>query len=1185
MYLKIIEMKGFKSFAEKTRIELNQDFTAIVGPNGSGKSNITEAIKWVLGEQSAKSLRGERMDDVIFAGTETKRRGQYAEVSLEFDNSDHTLAIDQEMVRITRRLTRGGDSNYMINGRNCRLKDITDLMLDTGIGRHSFSVISQGRVEEIFNQRAEERREIFEEAAGVMKYKSRRKDAARKLEHAIDNQNRLDDIIQEIETRLEPLKQQHDDALKYREWTDELQAIDIRVLVTEIETVVAQRKTHDHDLESILSQIKTAQTEQQALKQSLDQTHREKAAAEERQEQLHNHAVTLVEQIEKLQSEKQLAEQRYAFEQQNHQEQSRRLEALDAERERLTNAKTSVIETIASFDQQLTTLKKEKKILDAEIAELQAEATEDVETLRNQYFDALQEQNQLKNAMTRIEQEQSIRKQRASSRQQRQSETKLTQQKLQRAYDDKRSKHEQMMQSLNEAVSTYRQQQQYFEKASKQLYQLKQQTEQVENAMIRSKTTRDSLKSLSDSYEGFYNGVKNALKWGERHNGIAGAVAELISVPERYTRAVEEALGGQMQNIVVQNGDVAEAVIAYLKSSRGGRATFLPLDKIRGRQMAQQTLEEAMRIHGVIGVLSDLVTYDPHLEPIVTYLMGNILVTDTIRTARLVNQKLHRGVRIVTLDGDIVNAGGALTGGRNRHNPQHELLVRNQKIAAEERRLTKFAQERKQCREQLEAQEQQVISLKETLSEAQEQLTTDKQRLNGLQSEAEQFKKQLADINAQIKADQYDESADNDDDQEAIAQLDAHQKRIEAIDREAQNIRAKIENFDQYAKKRQEKLAEWNAKQQTLATKIAIQQEKHIQQQTKQQELDEQLTTVNDNYRVLTERMAANDVEASHYESDQEAREQALTDKKQAREQLLADQQTIKQRIEKMDQSLNDLDQQLTAINAKLTHDYQRQSTLESEVTRDDEKIDTYLSRLSEDYTLTYERAKSEVKPLEKTIPEAKQRMKQLRTAITQLGPVNLQAIDEYNEVSERYQFMSKQREDVLEAVNNLNEAIRSLDNEVKTKFSASFNAIRESFEDIFPKLFNGGKATLALTDPDDLLTTGVEIMAQPPGKQLQLMSLLSGGERSLTAIALLFAIIAVNPVPFSILDEVEAALDDANVDRYGQYLNRYADQTQFIVITHRKGTMVHANVLYGVTMEEAGVSKLAAVKLTDIES
>ncbi|MCI5774906.1 MAG: chromosome segregation protein SMC [Aerococcus sp.] len=1184
MYLKTIEMRGFKSFAERTRIELNRDFTAIVGPNGSGKSNITEAIKWVLGEQSAKSLRGERMDDVIFAGTETKRKGQYAEVSLEFDNSDETLPIDSELVRITRRLTRGGDSNYMINGRNCRLKDITDLMLDTGIGRHSFSVISQGRVEEIFNQRAEDRREIFEEAAGVMKYKSRRREAARKLEHALANQHRLDDIIQEIETRLAPLKQQHDDALKYRELTDTLRSIDIQVLVQEIETAVAARKYHEDAQQQLSNQISEAEQQQQQIKQKLKTTRKDKDTAEVEQEDLHQNVVTLVAQIEQLQSEERLAEQRHDFEQQSQKEQQQRQDELREQREALENKKTQLEEDIETFEAKVKTLNQEKKSLDVSAQNLEANATEDIDTLRNQYFDYLQSQNQLKNRIALLKQEQSVREQRTMSRQQRQSEAERTKRTLlekQAAHEDKMKEAAQL---LNEAVANNNTYQQSLDTQSEQLRAAKQQLETIENAIVRSKTTRDSLQRLSDGYEGFYNGVKNALKWGENHVGVAGAVAELIRVPQKYTRAVEEALGGQMQNIVVDNGDVAEAAIAHLKTSGGGRATFLPLDHIRGRQLNSQIVNQAKQVRGFIDVLSDLVDYDAYLAPVIQYLMGSILVTDNIGTARRINQMLRRGARIVTLDGDIVNAGGALTGGRNRHNPQHELLIRGQRIAEEEKQLQSLTAERQKQRTACERQQVQVGELREQLNDTQGELITRKRSLEELRAQQETLTKQLKDVSEQLQAEKYDDATDTDDEREAQQQLAEAQEKIIAFDEKIKALREKIENFDQYAKARETKRNEIAQQRQTLLTTLAIQKEKLSQKRAQYDELTDQLKTVQESEQTLTAQITDKVEATSHYDSDQAKRRKLLATKQQTHEQLLQAQQDLKQRLGTLTQSLDASNEKLATVNATLTRQYQQQSGLESAISRDNEKIDNYLVHLSEDYTLTYERAKKDVEPLKQSIPEAKQKMRTLRQSITALGAVNLQAIDEYESVSERYRFMTKQREDVLAAVDNLNEAIRSLDDEVRTKFGESFQAIRASFEDIFPKLFNGGKATLTLTDPDDLLNTGIEIMAQPPGKQLQLMSLLSGGERSLTAIALLFAIIAVNTVPFSILDEVEAALDDANVARYGQYLQQYADQTQFIVITHRKGTMVHANVLYGVTMEEAGVSKLAAVKLTDIE-
>ncbi|MDO4670820.1 MAG: chromosome segregation protein SMC [Aerococcus sp.] len=1183
MYLKVIELIGFKSFAEKTRIELNADFTAIVGPNGSGKSNITEAIKWVLGEQSAKSLRGERMDDVIFAGSASKSRAQYAEVSLEFDNNDRTLALDQDVVRLTRRFTRKGESTYRLNGQQCRLKDITELMMDTGIGKHSFSVISQGRVEEIFNQKAEERRAIFEEAAGVTKYKAKKQEAERKLARTLDNQNRLDDIMSEIETRLTPLKEQRDTAMTYQEKKSALSEIEIALITVEIE---AQSKAWELSKQELIQVEAGIRREKAALKtahEALDEQQRIESAEEEKRETLHNELITLVQQIEQSQSNLELAKQRFAFQQKDQAQRQARLAELDRDRTTRTKAFTKANAALTASQQEVRDQKERLSDVTSALNALEAARTVDVEALRNQYFDALQRQNQLKNQLVAMEKDQSLREQKYLEQQHQQQQWEKEQRTLETAQKEAQEQLEQVKEALDSILNDYQAKAQSLKALNDQIQAVQKDYDQANQTYLQAKAKHESLRSLEENNEGFYFGVKNALKLKTKYAGIHGAVAQLMEVPAAYNLAVETALGGQMQNIITATGRVAEQVIQQLKQERGGRATFLPLDVMKPRTLSPNELGQAQTVTGYLGVLVDLVKFDAKYLPVMANLMGSTLVTKDLKSARQINQLLNRRVRVVSLEGDLVHAGGSLTGGMNRNNQQGAILERRQAIKAYAQKETELKETLATLSETREKLERQASQLTEALEAVKEAGTEARYQERSAKETLAQLTEQLSDVEKSLTGAQYEAEIHSEDQQSANhAQRQLENELQEATQTIAQ-LKAQIDSANASEETYQVEHATLVEKRQTIKTALAVAKAAVEQQTTAVLQAKEDVQQVEQAIQTLNDQAGTPPMDEATFKATERKQKEQLQQKIDRQQQLKQAQKTAKERQQQAQAAIERLSAQQETHNEALERYYQEQSTTQARISRYEVTIDTHLTHLREDYSLTFERAQ-EQSQLTLSVDEASQQVKRLKREIDQLGAVNLQAIAEYDAVKERYDFMATQRADVLAAVDNLKTTIATLDQEVSEKFKASFLAIQAAFEQIFPKLFGGGKATLTLSDPKQLLTTGIEIMAQPPGKKLQLMSLLSGGERSLTAIALLFAMIAVNPVPFSILDEVEAALDDANVERYGEYLQHYAEKTQFIVITHRKGTMEHANLLYGVTMEQAGISKLASVKLGDVD-
>ncbi len=1183
MYLKTVEIVGFKSFADKTTIEFDNGFTAIVGPNGSGKSNITEAIKWVLGEQSAKSLRGSKMSDVIFAGAIDRRKGQYAQVTLTFDNKDRALAMDADTLSLTRRYTAAGESEYMINRRPCRLRDITELMMDTGIGRDSFSIISQGKVEQIFTQKPEERRGIFEEAAGVMKYKSRKHEAERKLKHTEENLHRIYDILTEIADRIEPLEVQKNAALHYKESKAELSDIEIALTAVQIETLNEQWQVAKNDIASYAEDIAKRRNNLTETQAQLTQYRAQTEEADEAVNQLQEAYVDLVKNAEQLQAKIQVHHQQVLFKENNQASQADNLDSLKASVQELKATIIQLKAQQADLQKEITNKTSERDDLVQAFEDLAVDSPEAVQARRTEYIEQLQKQSDLKNQITQLEKEMANEAEMAEKEQDNRSAMENRLSDLESALAKQEAEKTALAKEIETLLAQYQDKDDEVKAKQDAAYQANQAMNQANQQLMQASARKDSLEDLERDHAGFYQGVKAALDLAESVSGVHGAVAQLIRVPDAYTGAVETALGGAMQNIVTENGQVASQLIGELKRQRAGRATFLPLDVIKGRSVAGGDLNKIQQMPGFIGVMVDLVSFDSQYSQVMQSLMGNVIVADNLDHARAISKVLYSRYRIVTLESDVINAGGSMTGGATKRQHNAGLLSRKTDIDQLAKQVDHLSELVKTAQEKMTLASEEAESLAKELQVIKDQ--GDEARFNErtLDGQIDQLSEQIKDVKEAL--------ASGKDQAASVAKAKTKQEQkiaafkvdLEAVDGQVLQLKTLIDDMNLSATDKAQKRDQLQGQLQRAETELAVLKSKADQLAenlaSKDHELGaktDQVNQVEAELKLMTEAILSNSETAGTLEADYQAAVKAQRD-------CEADLKAKRKVRNEAQTKANDLDQEVKEMNKHLQDLLEKQAKVEATASRYEVSIDNHLTHLREEYGLTFERAR-ETSELTMSMESASLKVRQLKKEIEQIGPVNLAAIDEFEEVNERFTFMQKQRDDVLAAKEKLYHTISEMDEEVSERFEQAFIAIRDAFEDIFPKLFGGGRASLKLTNPDNLLESGIDIEAQPPGKRLQHLSLLSGGEKALTAIALLFAILDVKTVPFSILDEVEAALDEANVARYGRFLREFADKTQFIVITHRKGTMESANILYGVTMQESGVSKLAAVRLEEFD-
>ena len=1183
MYLKRIETIGFKSFADKTVVEFEQGVTAVVGPNGSGKSNISDAIRWVLGEQSAKSLRGGKMEDIIFAGTSTRKPLNFAEVTLVLDNSCGSLPIDYEEVSITRRVYRTGDSEYLINKQKVRLKDVVDLIMDTGIGHDSLSIISQDKVKAIVEARVEDRRVIIEEAAGVLKYKMRKKEATRKLESTSDNLSRVQDIIFELEDQVEPLRKQSEQAEKYMVLKQECSDSEISVLAYDIKTLNDQmerskkeRKDVEFEHVSINAKIANDERRRDTLKQNQQ--------AQERQlEQLQADLVETSEWIQKLQGQRDVLKERHKNASSNKEElaeQQAQLESrLETSQVELKTAEEAMTKTKTSLETKQSQLQK----VSEEYQHLEENLKIQLDTTRDAYFEDVNRLASVKNQYIAINQQ--IKRTETTLDRINEDEEKalLDRDALVQEQETFKAQYGKFETSLKEKRDLY---QQLYKEHQQRLKQAEMETNRHRHLTHQLDKMNNRLQWLEDAqkdFSGFNEGVKKILKAREQGqvSGIEGAVAELVTVPKELELAMDVVLGPVMQQIVTTNDDSAKKAIDFLKKHHAGRATFLPLNVIKSRLLPMDVQNRIQGNQDVVGVASQLVGYDQRYRQIVENILGNIIVTKDLNVAKNLAKQLNYRYRIVTLEGDVINAGGAMTGGAVKRQGSSLLRQKN---------------EIEDCQRQIQQLTDELEQSKVLQEEWAQTVKQSEKELQKVQLAGERLKEKMSEVNQQKLAFEYREKSQNEREQLL---------RIERREHEAE-LKQLVEKNNQLAEDRlvlEQRIEEAKATIETLEEQLEQQEElksQLLQQMTELKVDVAKLETALHNECATFERLKGETEQARTRlkelldkiaESEQALLgnddevvqlEANLAEKKEKREGIIEQIQDQRVTLTKVSQELETLEREVRESHKVQQKMAESLNQLDVSIGKVDVEMDIMIKKLEEEYQMTFDHA-NENYPLKGSIEEIKSRIRSIKGQIAALGEINVGAIQEYQRVKERYDFLTTQRDDLIEAKATLEETINEMDQEMTVKFKETFDLVREQYMEIFKKLFGGGSADLVLTDPHDLLHTGVEIIAQPPGTKLKTSNLLSGGQKALTSIALLFAILKVRTVPFCVLDEVEAALDEANVARYANYLKAFSNETQFIVITHRKGTMEKADVLYGVTMQERGVTKLVSVRIDNV--
>ena len=1183
MYLKNIEVQGFKSFANKINFQFHNGITGIVGPNGSGKSNVADAVRWVLGEQRVKQLRGASMQDVIFSGTENRKPLSYAYVAITLDNTDHQLATSFDEVTVARRIYRSGESEYLINGSSCRLKDVNELFYDTGIGKEGYSIIGQGQIDKILSGKPEERRELFDEAAGIVKFKRRKAAAQTKLENEKQNLVRVNDILSELEKQLGPLERQSETARQYLRKREELKRFDVNVFLLEnarlreqLGDVEEKRSLAARDLaetsqnyEGIREEYERVAEVLEKLEQSIEEARSTVTDAGLTRGKLEGEMNVLKEQINSARgSEAHLNNRRNALEED--------IAARVQDREALLSEKGDTDAKV----QEITALADAAKAKLEEIQTRIEELNSGIEAGKNTIIGELNQRATIKTKLGRFDtmmEQVKIRKAELQSRLLRVKSDEAAREETLKGLEAEFAAVTDQMRILNEREAAMEQELSGFRQA---LTQKDAALQEAKSAYHMEKSRLEALSNLAERYEGYGGSVKKVMEQKERNEGIVGVVADIIHVEKKYEVAIETALGGSIQNIVTRDEDTAKRMISFLKTNRLGRATFLPLTSIRNYQRFRNT--EALSEPGVIGTADTLVRIDDKYRDVAGSLLGRILVVDNVDNALKLNRKYNQSMRVVTLEGELLVPGGAISGGAYKNSSN--LLGRRREIEELEKRVGKLAlsveeidkdiedtkARRTRMRVDLEAIkgdiqrksiEQNTARL--NIAQARERMEEEVESAASLQQEEQEIQEKTREIRTDKESVQ----------QELIAS--------EALEARAQE---EIARFQQELEERRRAeteaaaaVSEWDLKVEKLRQSLGFQQSNADridgEIQRARAELEEVLEALRENGQAVeSKQRTIEEIQktiTASYDAQNESEARLKEDMAQ-REELSARQKSFFARREELAQRQSALDKEVYRLNAQKE--------------RMEESMESQINYMWDEYEITLSDAAS-LRDGELTdLGAMKKEIASLRDQIRKLGDVNVNAIEDYKNLLERYTFMSTQRDDLVEAEKTLENIIQELDAAMRKQFAEKFAEIGREFDKVFKELFGGGRGTLELIEDEDILEAGIRIIAQPPGKKLQNMMQLSGGEKALTAISLLFAIQNLKPSPFCLLDEIEAALDDSNVGRFAKYLHKLTKNTQFIVITHRRGTMEQVDRLYGITMQEKGVSTLVSVNLIDKE-
>ena len=1180
MYLKRLELQGFKSFADKTILELMPGITTVIGPNGSGKSNISDAIRWVLGEQSMKSLRGTKSLDIIFAGTQNRKSLGFAEASLVFDNSDGALPIEYTEVTVTRKIYRSGETGYYINKVPCRLKDVLELFMDTGIGKDGYSIIGQGKIDEILSNKSEDRRHIFEEAAGIVKYRTRKQESEKKLEHTKLNLLRINDILTEIEGNLEPLQMQADKAKKYLNLREELKNIEIGLFVYNIEK-------YKQDLEKVVQDIEIMQSQcndeegrlervkilKEELKSSIDEI-------TETIENMSNIGFESQKQIEQLNSDINVAKTRIAN---NNENNDRYLKEIEEQNAKIKELKDEIEQKEAKKDN----LKQNKEKFEKELNEKQAELDKLTEKLSSKeleiegYKHTVEENTDKKYELQSEINAQNINYQNFEKRQ---AQIKQEMQSTISELDGTRLNKEDIAKQFNEIENKKNKAQNSLNEVAKQREEANQKIKSFEsNINILSSEMRikeSRLKFLIETEkekEGYIKSVKSLLKDCENikelGKGMNGVLANIIEVPDDLQTAIEMCLGASLQNIVTETETDAKRLVEHLRKNNLGRASFLPISSVRGKKLDKIKGNES----GVVGIASDLVKYNKKYEQIILNLLGRTVIVDNMDTAIKVAKQNGYTFRIVTTEGDLINPSGAITGGsvakktvnilgRGKEIEKLEKEIKNLK-----QKIEKLENDKQNYEESIEGILELSANLEKELQEIDITYATEKQKVISINENIEKLEKRLN----RLKEEQANLEKQK---EEAVSTKGDLQVEINKIVEQNEELSKIITEFAELNKDDQKYIDDLNFD----ITNLKISVSSFDESEASIQEIQERINQELENAHTSIENK---NTQIEQIKKDNEELEKSIQETLQKIEEVKESVNSSSSKIEELKkeraQKSEKLSKQEDEITAKfkVIEDLKGQLVkLDVKKTKIEEDINGIINKMWEEYELTPNNAEQYQKP--ENVALTQRRVNNLRTEIRELGSVNVDSIEEYKNLKDRYDFMSEQRLDLENTMSKLRKVISDMTQIMKEQFKEKFKVINKNFGEVFAELFGGGKAELTLEDEENILECGIDITVQPPGKKLQNMMLLSGGEKAFTAIALLFAILKINPAPFCVLDEIEAALDDVNVFRYADYLKKFTDHTQFLVITHRKGTMEVADTVYGVTMEESGISKLLSMKL-----
>lgn len=1182
MLLKSLELQGFKSFPDKTKIEFGKGLTAVVGPNGSGKSNLSDAMRWVMGEQSTKTLRGSKMEDVIFTGTQQRKSQGFAQVSLTIDNSDRSLAVDSDEVIITRRLNRNGDSEYKINHASVRLKDINELLMDTGLGRDGYALVGQGRIAEIIQSKSDQRREIFEEAAGISKFRYRKNEAVHKLEASEENLLRLQDILSELEQRVEPLKKQSEKAKAFLQLSQEKRQLEVALWNLSLDQSAQKLKEQEDKILACQVEHEDLQQSSQALEEKINQSYEEMQRCLSRAEDCRQEKEELEQQNSALLSQEavgknnlehfdqetaRLSQQLEDFKR-NQQQTGRLLQERQRQRENLEAALKETNAKLEAAQGQLAELAKQDQGADQQSAQLSKRINELLLLENEDKLTVIQLTGQTEEDANSYQNNQIMLSQMKDNAQGTQRELKQAQELAQLLT--------QRMETLENQKAGYR-----FKLEGRQK-KLEQEQAQAEELLTQAGQLRQKaklLRDLEDNLEGFAYSVKAVMKQSKngRLEGIHGTVARLLQVPEEYALAIETALGGSMQHIVVENENAAKSAIRFLKQQNAGRATFLPLTSVKGRELTGYDLTDQ---EGYVDLASHLVKADAQYQGIVDSLLGRIVVAEDLDCAAAMGRQFGYRFKIVTLDGQVVNAGGSFSGGSKSRSAG--LLSRAGEITQLQQQAEALAQRSQQQSQDTKKLEQEVNTLKAQLGALEsEQITVKEDRIR---CEGEQ--KRLEALEAE-----YSRRV-----QEMEQELEGFLQRLQEKNQKIANLRRRQGETQRELEQAQQTLQSLRGqgdllRKQREEVNASIQQ-LQLSQLAQQKDVDslletmEQLMGQSRESEQLQQQLARQIQQLGQQRTQQQQQIQQCA---KQRETNRLTQQKLEEQVQRILQQRTQLEQAATGLREEEKQYSRRREEVSRRLAQLEERRDTLqkeydevIRKLWEEYELTRSQARQEAQQPQDPA-KAKTRLAAVKGEIRSLGSVNLSAIEEYEEVSQRYEFMSRQLADVEQSRKELEDLIKQLTRKMEELFAQSFEEINQNFQKIFVDLFGGGHGELKLTDPEDLLGSGIEIIVQPPGKVIRHLSALSGGEQSFVAIAIYFAILKVRPAPFCILDEIEAALDDVNVARYAEYLRLMSDKTQFIAITHRRGTMEEADVLYGVTMQEKGVSKLLKLDVSEV--